>query len=227
MILLLSCRMNEWKWETIKNNWLSECGIPYVIVVGNPNLEKRKYKYYSKTKILEVSCDDDYDDLTLKVTYAIQGMYELFDISYILKIDDDILLNCETLHRYLEAFKKNNMQYCGIVVDAQNGYMSDWAIDKYKKPENKCASFVPSVKYCGGPMYYLGIDAIRILYKNMSLNYHKFEDICVGITLNKSNIFPSYVKLYTENKSDMENLEAIAWHDNTKIDPQNNVNYEK
>ena len=52
MILLLTCYMNQWKWNKIRKYWLHSCNIPFVFVVGNPNLEKKNVFISSIRKCL-------------------------------------------------------------------------------------------------------------------------------------------------------------------------------
>jgi hypothetical protein len=222
MILLLSCKKNAWKWDNIKSNWLDQCNIPYIIVVGNNDLAQNDYIYNETSKVLEVSCDDSYDDLTYKVAHAIIILRNVFNVSYIIKIDDDVIVNISQLDSVISKLIDNKTQYAGKVCH-YNGFVSDYGINKYIKSSNKKPLYISSVSYCGGPVYFLGRNAINILSHYMLSNYIKFEDVCVGNILNRYNVYPTKCNLYSDKKSDLENLNSVSWHDTYKIHPQNKI----
>jgi hypothetical protein len=100
MLLIVSCVKNAHRIEFIKNTWLNTINLPYVIVIGNKLLDK--YSYNDETKLLEVQCEDNYDELPHKIFYAICAIKELFNPNYIVKIDDDIIINISYFNKLLE-----------------------------------------------------------------------------------------------------------------------------
>jgi hypothetical protein len=103
--------------------------------------------------------------------------------------------------------------------------MCDFGINKYVNDSNKKPVYIPPVSYCGGPFYYIGKNAINILAMYMLSNFIKFEDVCVGITLNRFNIYPIKVPFYSNDINDMNTSNCVAWHDTYKIHSQNKNNY--
>ena len=103
MILLLSCVQNSWKWPHIQENWLHPSKIPYVILVGNPNLPRSSYTYDASSHILQLGCADNYDEIVHKIAYGISAVVELFDPLYIFKIDDDVVINVQLLHTFMQS----------------------------------------------------------------------------------------------------------------------------
>jgi hypothetical protein len=214
MLLIVSCVKNSHRVEFIKNNWLTSVNIPYVIVIGNKLLDK--YSYNDETKLLEVQCEDNYDELPHKIFYAICAIKELFNPNYIVKIDDDIIINISYFNKLLEKLYHDSIDYAGLVVTKPNGEMSYWALDKYIKPHNKIPIYIPPVSYCGGPLYYLSKKSVEFIVNTMDPETIKFEDVNIGIVLNKQGIFPLNIPLYSENKTSMINGICAGWHDYTK-----------
>ena len=103
MIVLLSCIQNSWKWDHIRTHWLIPSKIPYVILVGNPNIPRTSYMYDASSHVLQVGCADNYDELVYKIMYGISAIVELFDPIYLFKIDDDVVINVPLLHRFMQS----------------------------------------------------------------------------------------------------------------------------
>jgi hypothetical protein len=213
MILLISCFNLTNRLQYIKEKWLNDCQIPYLIVLGNPFLHET-YNYDEKNKILYVKCEDYYDDLVYKVYLGIKYIYKNFNPEFILKIDDDVIVNNEMLNAWLKN-RDRNIQYCGKPSYRDCDSIEDYGIAKFKRPENKTTCIVPKVYLCLGPMYFLGRKAIEILVREMDPKRIKLEDVNVGITLNKWAIFPSNkIVLFQDNKSEKH----IGWHDIARLE---------
>ena len=103
MILLLSCVQNSWKWPHIQENWLHPSKIPYVILIGNPNIPRKSHIYDASSHVLQVGCADNYDELVYKIAYGISAIVERFDPCYLLKIDDDVVINVPLLHLFMQS----------------------------------------------------------------------------------------------------------------------------
>jgi hypothetical protein len=82
---------------------------------------------------------------------------------------------------------------------------------------------VPNVLYTGGVIFYVSLDSCNLLIREMEnvnwdiFNYDKnygftyiIEDIGIGYTLYKNNIFPKHLNLY----SDVPDKRTIAYHTN-------------
>ena len=219
MILLLTCYMNQWKWNKIRKYWLHSCNIPVVFVVGNPNLEKKSYLYHSTEHILEIGCEDNYDDLVCKIAYGVDAIVQLFDPEFILKIDDDIIVDTTQLHKVLLEIDGLNQEfnhsimYCGVNTVINKQITTKFGIDKYTKVCNQQITKIDPVSYCAGPMYYLGKEAMTILQKYMNPELIKFEDVNVGMTLNKHGIFPHSIPFYVNSEKEFLLDKSVGWHD--------------
>ena len=227
MILLLTCYMNQGKWKKIRKYWLKSCNIPFVFVVGNPTLEKKSYVYHPSENILEIGCEDNYDDLVCKIAYGINAMVQLFNPDFILKIDDDVIVDTFKLHKILSEIAEMNQEfndsvvYCGVNADIKKPIRSIFGIDKYTKACNQQTTIINPVSYCTGPMYYLGKDAMTILQKYMNPDLIKFEDVNVGMTLNKYGIFPYSVPFYVNSEEEFMLDKSVGWHDVDRKHVQN------
>lgn len=219
MILLLTCYMNQWKWNKIRKYWLHSCNIPFVFVVGNPNLEKKSYLYLPSVNVLEIGCDDNYDDLVCKIAYGIDAMIQVFNPEFILKIDDDIIVDTLQLHKILNEISvlnqecNNSIMYCGVNTVVHKRVGTNFGISKYTKEFNQHTTYIEPVSYCAGPMYYLGKEAMKILHKYMDPGLIKFEDVNVGLTLNKHGIFPHDIPFYVNSEEEFMLDKSVGWHD--------------
>ena len=227
MIFLLTCYMNRWKWNKIRKYWLHSCNIPFVFVVGNPNLEKKSYSYDSSENILEIGCEDNYDDLVCKIAYGVDAMIQLFDPEFILKIDDDVIVDTSQLHKIMNDISIFNQEcnysitYCGVILEIKKQRSSNYGIEKYTRSCNQQASKINPVSYCEGPMYYLGKEAMTILQKYMDPGLIKFEDVNVGMTLNKHGIYPHSVPFYVNSEKEFLLDKSVGWHDMDRKHVQN------
>lgn len=236
MILLLSCVQNSWKWKHIQDNWLNPSNIPYVILVGNPNIPRSSYKYDASSNILQIGCEDNYDEIVHKIAYGISAVVKLFDPLYILKIDDDVIINVPLLHAFMQSnitlfddvninnhrYENNdNILYGGFVVNITKSRLCSFASDKYVFPKNKSPIKINPVVYCGGPIYYLKKPAINILSQVMDPDSMVYEDINVGNTLGNNGIHPVDLPLYTNDFVDFKQKKCIGWHDVNREHPQN------
>lgn len=74
-------------------------------------------------------------------------------------------------------------------------------------------SFCNGMVYCGGPLYYISNRALKIL-QDMVIDDNG-EDVSVGKTLLKHNIFMRYTLLYTDDIS--ETKKSFAYHDHSRM----------
>jgi hypothetical protein len=219
--------MNQWKWNKIRKYWLRSSNIPFVFVVGNPNLEKKSYVYKSSENILEIGCEDHYDDLVYKIAYGVDAIIKLFNPEFILKIDDDIIVDTTQLHNILYEIEvlnrefRNSITYCGVNIINKKQSITKFGIEKYTKPSNQQATKIDPVSYCAGPMYYLGKEAMTIIQKYMNPDLIKFEDVNVGMTLNKRGIFPHSLPFYVNSETEFMLDKSVGWHDIDRKHVQN------
>jgi len=208
---MLSCKKNLHKVQRSQNIWLDKCEIPYVVLIGDPNLDT-EYSYDSGTRILTVQCSDDYEHLSWKVYLGFKTVYTLFRPTGILKVDDDVLVRVKKLQDFARLESKPS--YIGTVATII-GYMSNYHKNKvYDDGLSDQYVYVPNVKYCYGAMYYVDARSVRCLIKNMNPNDHMYEDVLVGKTLNGCHIYPVQFPWVTNHLTlFLMNPEYIAFHD--------------
>jgi hypothetical protein len=219
--------MNQWKWNKIRKFWLHSCNIPFVFVVGNPNLDNKSYLYKSSENILEIGCEDNYDDLVCKIAYGVDAIIQLFNPEFILKIDDDLIIDTIQLQKILSEIdvlnreSNNSITYCGVNIIIKKQISTKFGITKYTKESNQQATNIDPVSYCAGPMYYLGKDAMQIIQKYMKPELIKFEDVNVGMTLNRYGIFPHSIPFYVNSEKEFLLDKSVGWHDVDRKHVQN------
>lgn len=234
MILLLSCVQNSWKWPHIQENWLHPSKIPYVILIGNPNIPRKSHIYDASSHILQLGCADNYDEIVHKISYGISAVVELFDPLYIFKIDDDVIINVPLLHTFMQSnptlfddvdihhrMEFGGILYGGVVANVHKTNMCSFGCDKYTFPKNKTPIKIHPVVYCGGPIYYLKKPAMNILSQVMDPDSMVYEDMNVGKTLNSNGIQPANLPLYTNDFADFTQNKCIGWHDVNREHTQN------
>lgn len=224
VILLMTCSKNMHKVEVARKTWLHQCNIPYVILIGNPTLGL-PYRYDPATHIMEVQCHDDYESLSQKVYLGIVAVNSEFNPAGILKVDDDVLVRVDRLNAFINSEAKAS--YEGDIAKNTN-YWSEYHIGKCKM---NTPIFVPNIKYCRGPIYYLGREAIEIVCERMDPNDHLYEDVLMGMLLNNHSIYPRQQPFMTDYLDEfLQDKNIIALHDiNDKIDllkieNENNIN---
>jgi hypothetical protein len=205
MLVIISCAKNKDRIEYIKNNWLNNISVPYVIIIGDPLLPSGTFKYEDETKVLYVECDDLYDGLPYKIYNAICCVKQLWNPEYIFKIDDDIILKPVLLYKkIIELQNDTTIDYAG------NSFKHHISYFHYNKSVLNIESQLPVISYCCGPMYYLSKKAMEAIVYTMKPSITKYEDVNVGYTLNLMNIFPSHVSLYSSKMSDLDNEDFIG-----------------
>jgi hypothetical protein len=115
----------------------------------------------------------------------------------------------------------NNILYCGVNVVIKKQISTNFGITKYTKSSNQQTTKIDPVSYCAGPMYYLGKPAMKIIQKYMNPDLIKFEDVNVGMTLNKYGIFPHTVPFYVDTENEFMLDKSVGWHDVDRKHVQN------
>ena len=191
MIALISSNNTYHRIPTIRTKWLDRISIPYVIITGNPLLDT-EYQYNAETHECILKCDDSYEGLPDKMSKAFKFIKEKFDPAFLFKVDDDVIIDVDKLNAFLHL--NITAEYVGTTV---SGY---------------------EYKYCGGPMYRLGPNALECLSKHFHFTHTKAEDYSVGCTLKiYANIDPIHIQLYTDNYQHFIRNISIAFHDTTRI----------
>ena len=175
-----------------------------------------------ENNIICLNVEDDYDSLNLKTIKLLKVINILFpNILGMFKCDDDIIPNINYLNYFLENYLNNNIiDYCGKRVNVEKEYYSQYNIIKNSKKFTE-PIYIPPVKYCGGPMYYLSNKSIKIFNKDTIIDNY-FEDVLVGLNLNKNSIYPQNVNLYCDN---INNIIYTSYHNKINIDLEIIFNY--
>ena len=167
--------------------------IDYVILRGDPNLQ-REYVYNSESHECILQCPDSYIGLPRKIKAGLQFVYRQFNPSFVVKIDDDVLVNIPKLLEYTQSTQDD---YAGHVT------------------YNYSPSEGLSTVYCGGPVYYLSSTALKCL-QDMDSTVFSAEDACVGKHLIEKCKLPVHnLHLYTDELEQRDNY--IACHDQKRI----------
>jgi len=169
-----------------------------------------EYRYDEATHILYLGCPDNYDGLCHKTKYAVRALVRLFSPKFIIKTDDDVSVNVEKLHEYLRRPELHANSYEGFTWVIEGA--SSHGIQKYENPDYKTPTEAPAIRYCCGPMYYLGANAAKIVGENMDPCRIKFEDLNVGLTLEPFGITANHTNLYHDDRAMFDAGETVGWH---------------
>ena len=173
--------------------WLNDIppSLDYVIVKGNPELDSDCiHDIDTHTCILKV--DDSYDKLALKMKRAYEFIINTFNPTFLIKIDDDVIVNVYKLLKVIKTLQVYD--YCGII------------------------TYYNRTLYCGGPVYYMSNRALHytkyIDEKDIQL-FGFMEDACLGKTLFKHSVNSYCFHFYTNDISKYPYF--AAYHDVKRI----------
>jgi len=191
-----------------------------IIVCGNPKRnihslkENREISINLKyDKYLEIDIYDGYEGLNKKTIQLFKGIKKFFPDYNCIKCDDDIIPNIGHINYIIKYINTNNPKYAGKYWTHRPGY-STFLYTKNIENSFKIPIAIPTLcKYCPGPMYYVNTDAINIINNSIEENF--FEDIMIGLTLNKHTIFPDENIIFYTNL--VEEYEKMSFHNNDQI----------
>jgi hypothetical protein len=193
MFVCISCKKNTHKHIYVRY-MLYSLGVEYIIIVGDPNLSA-SYTFDPVTRLMTIRCPDTFESLPEKIVRMCACVKEHFDPSYIVKIDDDVILYDTSHIRECEYGGLPYSTSCSRVHELHFNKCSD---EKYNVPFSMDAWYkiigtipVDTVSYaCGGYGYVLGKNAIGILSTTDELVYttHMYEDIMVGYILHTHGV---------------------------------------
>ena len=167
--------------------------VDYVVLRGDPDLHVESV-YNPDSHECVLRCPDTYLGLPHKIKAGFQFVYRQFNPSFVVKIDDDVLVNVPKLVEYTQS---THDHYAGNVTYNYN-------------PDEKLGTV-----YCGGPIYYLSSMAVKRL-QDMDSTVFSSEDACVGKHLiEKCGVLAHSVHIYTSQVDQKDNY--IAYHDAERI----------
>lgn len=142
--------------------------IVYLMGIGKTAKINQKIKLENGIygDIIQENFMDTYKNLTYKGIMSLKWIKEYCPhVKYILKCDDDVLVNSVQLLRYLWSLKSNNSIYCNVLENMSviRNKRSKWYISELEYKPNK---FPP---YCSGAAYVLTSDLVDKMY---NLSFH-------------------------------------------------------
>jgi glycosyltransferase involved in cell wall biosynthesis len=202
------------------------------IICADPKL-KTEFIYNPKKGLVTVCCDDSYESLSEKVARGLKAVTTLVTPKHgVIKMDDDVILNISNFQKLLDESNLAHYHYIGVTVDGNR--WCDFHKEKVSSEQHKEPVFIPSVKYCGGPLYLLSTKAVDEFLKlvneqtydmSHTNTFHLYEDVNMGLILSnaKQPITPRHAQLYQDDvngvsdatyKSFLESSSRIsAFHD--------------
>jgi len=163
-------------------------------------------------KYLVLNTGDYYEDLSQKTLKFIDVLSKYFpECDGCFKCDDDIVPNIESINRHINIFMANDqIKYAGCCgnynKDGKDTYNFTCHYNKVNDPSYNRPMYSPNSHYCPGPLYYINRECINAISHSEKTNFIIAEDICVGYYLNQANIFPTYVKLYTDYPNEINTI---------------------
>ena len=207
LIVVLSCKKNKHLWEDILKQ-----GPNIIIFCGSDIQEKFRYE----NRVLYLNCNDFYEGLPEKIICMINSILKInvFNrFTHIIKIDDhDALINYDRVINLSQMYVNGN-DYCGFLISGitNNGdYLKEGTFYVNRRYHfNKCSvnSIWNNKEYSGiyvpyawGGLYILSRKAmvyVNSIYNSDNIEIirqnHIFEDLMIGIILNKFGIKPKYI----------------------------------
>lgn len=192
VIMIISCYSSN---RVPLLTWIKDIPptVDYVILRGDMNIQT-EFIYNSDSHECILRCPDAYSGLPHKIKAGLLFVYKQFNPSFVVKIDDDVIVNIPKLLEYTET---THDHYSGNVT---YNYNPDQGL---------------STLYCGGPVYYLSSMALKCI-QDMDSTVFNAEDACAGKHLIEKCMLPVHnVQLYTSTFDEKDNY--IAYHDHKRV----------
>ena len=207
LIVVLSCKKNKHLWDDILKQ-----GPNIIIFCGDEKTEQFRYE----NRVLYLNCNDNYEGLPEKVICMIDAVLKINifnNFTHFIKIDDhDAIINYDRVINLSQMYVNGN-DYCGFLISGikQDGtYMKPGTFYVNRRYHfNKCSEdsqwnnkeysgiYAP---YAWGGLYILSRKSlvfINSIYTSNSIEEirqnHIYEDLLLGITLNRFGIMPKYI----------------------------------
>ena len=196
--MVLACTKEKYTEERFKN-W--ETGIskiadkiPIFYLFGKSTVTPT-IPTHKNVSMIVADCGDNYEDIPLKIYYGVQYLRN-FSFSYIVKIDENLMLNDPL--KFIEIVNKEmyDTDYMSMssVLGTNNinkTHLSTW---HQMRTHDKRFMFLPSIvyelPYASGPAYAISKKAADIVKKEYFMS-SMFEDYAMGYNLYNHNIFVS------------------------------------
>jgi len=203
VLIIYSCSKNDKKSQLLYKllTSITDANIKIYILNGNTDLIE-DYKIIDEKIYLK--CKDNYDGLYLKTKKLFKEIINIFpNLSGLIKMDDDIYPNIDSIKNMINFTKNSNINYCGKIIVITKIYSLNYPcthhISKCEENQNKRPIILPPCTYATGPCYYVSKKAINYFNKNCKDFFA--EDIMVGLTFENSIIKPLVYPSYYNDKS--------------------------
>ena len=164
---------------------------------------------------LHLDCEDNYENLPAKVVLGIKNIYNLHpDLDYLVKLDDDIEINIDTLLRNIKEHP--DLDYGGFIIHTPNPVIETHHYGKCKNDKyNTMHVHLPAFTVSTGGLYILSSKSVKIINESC-VPYDKivYEDVHIGVLLEQNSIKPIRILATTENRDDYLNKTYIGWNNN-------------
>lgn len=121
LVLIFSCKKYELRVKYLEKinylNAFNESNIDYLIIVGNDTIDS-EYILHDKTMTINVT--DDYKSFPKKIIKTFSIIKELYNYDYIIKTDDDCILNLDNIEKIYNYM--TNYDYIGNLSNYSTNY---------------------------------------------------------------------------------------------------------
>lgn len=137
--------------------------------------------------LFRAPCDDMYEDIPMKVWYALWYLHFFYD--GVLKLDDNVIMRDI---KFLDIFEQESTAHKYISFNGVARLTQDvLSFHHAGKTKLHALSHMPvhlrACQYAGGPAYYISSDAINMLDINQ-YRYELYEDYALGIAMHDKGI---------------------------------------
>lgn len=180
----------------------------YNYFIADPHIEN---DYKMENDIIYIKLDDKLENISMLFYKALSYVYNsIKNINGIFRLDYDLEINLDNLYKIIN---NTNYLYLGEV------YYNTIQYSKYyEKNFNNKKLLLPECIYCSNIGYYISVELIQILLSNKKIfDNIIYEDICVGIILNRNNIYPHYVNIIGEICKEKEQIKQQTIEQTTRL----------
>ena len=205
--LILTCAAYKQHYEkkmAIMNELLTNNqNFDYIFICGS-SLQTEEFVYDSTNKIVYAKCGDYYENLPTKVYMGIKFILSNFtNVEGIFKTDDNANILQPML--LLDIINNNkSVDYFGLFSESKKRPQMFYTLRKHRlkkfhNPNNYVGQKYFSSFCCYGFGYYISIKSSNIILNNYDIVKHEvLEDSCMGLILNRNNIFPVKIENFNE-----------------------------
>lgn len=219
LAFVLTSRKHFKQRELIRKTWSNKTEFPQlrvVFLIGSSNstyLNDEIQRENSINKdIIQETFQDTYYNLTLKTVMGIKWAAKYCSkAKFILKVDDDVIVNTYSLLNYLDGLIQGNMTYpaksllCYYYSSAPIMRRND---SKFYVSYNELNQSRYG-QYCDGPAYIFTGDLAAPLYQaSLDTKFFKFEDVYFGMLATKLNL--RFINLQLKYSKENQILGLIA-----------------